>query len=235
MYRFLIVEDDAQAADRLKTFVEHYLAENRVEASIDWLTSAFEFMELKRKYDLVFMDINLPGINGMDAARKLREGDSETLIIFVTDLARYAVKGYEVDALDFIVKPVTYQGLSVRMDRVMRALSSRPSSNIVVNSRLGMRVFPVRDLLYVEVRGHYLTYHLVDGETVEARGTIKAFCQEWNLPQLVQISSGYVVNADYVRLIASQSVTMSNGDELIISRPKRKAALEGFARYYGGR
>ena len=234
VYRFLVIEDDSAAAARLRTFVERYLAEHGIEASIDWLKTAFEFIELKQRYDLVFMDINLPGINGMDAAGLLRKHDSETLIVFVTDLAKYAVKGYEVDALDFIVKPVTYQGLALRMDRVMRALAARPSTNLVVNGREGISVFPMRDLLYVAVSDHYLAYHLANGTQVLARETMRSFCQSHTQPQLVQISSGYVVNADNVRSIRGQEVQVSNGDILVISRPKRRAAMEAFARYYGG-
>lgn len=234
MFRFLIIEDDATAATLLRSYVERYLVEHDAEASIDWLKTAFEFIELRQRYDLVFMDINLPGINGMDAAAVLREHDSETLIVFVTDLAKYAVRGYEVDALDFIVKPVTYQGLALRMDRVMRALAARPSTNLVVNGREGISLFPMRDLLYVAVSDHYLAYHLADGTQVLARETMRSFCQSHTQPQLVLISSGYVVNADNVRTIRGQEVQMSNGDILVMSRPKRKAAMEAFARYYGG-
>lgn len=234
MYRFLIIEDDAGAASHLKSLAERYLDERAVEATIDVLGTAFEFVGTKIRYDLVFMDIDLPGINGMDAARQLRERDGETLIVFVTDLAQYAVRGYEVNALDFIVKPVTYQGLALRMDRVMRALAARPSTNIVVSSSSGMNVFPVRSLLYVEVSGHHLLFHLADGSQVMARSTMKSFYRDHPLSQLVQISSGYVVNADHVRVIGSQEVEMANGDSLVISRPKRKAALAAFARYFGG-
>lgn len=234
MYRFLIIEDDPAAADKLELFVNRYLDERGIDAAIDKLSTAFEFIELKQHYDLVFMDIDLPGINGMEAAAMLREHDSDTLLVFVTDLAKYAVKGYEVDALDFVVKPISYQGIALRMDRVMRALETRPSKVIAVPGRQGLSVFPARELVYVEVRGHYLTFHLVDGRSIEARGTLKAFCEQYSLPQFIQISSGYVANADNVRLIDGQTVRMSNGDELIMSRPKRRDALASFARYYGG-
>jgi len=234
MYRFLIIEDDPAAADKLEQFVTRYLGERGIDAAIDKLSTAFEFIELKQHYDLVFMDIDLPGINGMEAAAMLRERDHDTLLVFVTDLAKYAVKGYEVDALDFIVKPISYQGIALRMDRVARALEARPSKSIAVSGRQGVSVFPARDLIYAEVRGHYLTFHLSNGQIIEARGSLKACCEQNTLPQFIQISSGYVVNADNVRLIDGQTVKMSNGDDLIMSRPKRRDALASFARYYGG-
>lgn len=234
MYKFLIIEDDAAAAKQLRDYVERYLDAHNLEAHIEWLENAFEFVDMKKTYDLIFMDIDLPGIDGMEAARQLRESNSETLLVFVTDLAKYAVKGYEVDALDFVVKPITHQEVSMRMDRVMRTLAARPATNIRVLTRTGMSVFPVRSLIYVEIRGHDLTFHLSDGADIRTRGTIKSFCEEYSLPQLIRISSGIVVNADNVRRINGQSVIMCNGDDLQMSRPKRKAALESFARYYGG-
>ena len=145
MYRFLIIEDDPAAADKREQFVTRYLGERGIDAAIDKLSTAFEFIELKQHYDLVFMDIDLPGINGMEAAAMLRERDHDTLLVFVTDLAKYAVKGYEVDALDFIVKPISYQGIALRMDRVVRALETRPSKVIAVSGRQGVSVFPAPD------------------------------------------------------------------------------------------
>ncbi len=66
-------------------------------------------------YDIVFMDIELPGINGMEAAHRLREIDQQVILIFVTNMAQFAVKGYEVDALDYIIKPAQYGPLSIKL------------------------------------------------------------------------------------------------------------------------
>ena len=88
MYRFLVIEDSEQEATQFVALLNRYFAEHRVDASVEVMHNAFEFVELKHTYDLVFMDIGLPGINGMEAAETLRTRDDETLLIFVTDLAQ---------------------------------------------------------------------------------------------------------------------------------------------------
>ena len=235
MYRFLVIEDSEQEAMQFVALLNRYFAEHRVDASVEVMHNAFEFVELKRTYDLVFMDIGLPGISGMEAAETLRTRDDETLLIFVTDLAQYAVKGYEVGALDFVVKPVTYQSLSMRLDRAIKILHRREHSSIYLTTNHGLRVFPTSSLLYVEVRGHNLEYHIDDGQSIKVRGTLSAF-EEGRGPssQFVRISNSCLVNADHIRSVEGTTVRMSNGDELPISRTKKKAALEALAAYFGG-
>lgn len=233
MYRFLIIEDDQAAGETLRSLVSRYLDEHGVDAHIEWMTSAFDFIGFRKHWDLVFMDIGLPGVDGMEAAHLLRERDSETLLIFVTDLAQFAMKGYEVDALDFVVKPVNYQSLSMRLDRAMRILAGKQANNIYLSTRFGARVFPITDLIFAEVRGHNLEYHLPD-ETITVRGTMSKLEEEMDSARFIRISNSCLINADRIHSINGSIVRMSTGDELAISRTKKKSALEALASYYGG-
>lgn len=233
MYRILIIEDDKAAAHALRSFISRYLDEHGIDAHVEWMRTAFEFIEFKQHWDLVFMDIGLPGVDGMEAAHLLRERDAETLLIFVTDLAQFAMKGYEVDALDFVVKPVNYQSLSMRLDRAMRILAGKQVNNIYLSTRFGARVFPITDLIFAEVRGHNLEYHLPD-ETITVRGTMSKLEEEMDSARFIRISNSCLINADRIHSINGSTVRMSTGDELAISRTKKKSALEALASYYGG-
>ena len=94
------------------------------------------------------MDIDLPGMSGMEAAGLMRAYDEETPLIFVTNLAQYAIRGYEVDALDFIVKPVSWYHFSMRMDKAMRAMRRHSATGrLKVSTRSGVRVIPPADVL----------------------------------------------------------------------------------------
>lgn len=233
MYRILIIEDDKAAAHALRSFISRYLDEHGIDAHVEWMRTAFEFIEFKQHWDLIFMDIGLPGVNGLEAAQLLREHDPETLLIFVTDLAQFAVRGYEVDALDFVVKPVNYQSLSMRLDRALRILATKRVSNIYLSTRFGARVFPITALVYAEVRGHSLEYHLAD-EVISVRGTMSKLEEDIGSPRFVRISNSCLINADHIHSINGSLVRMSTGDELAISRTKKKAALEALASYFGG-
>lgn len=154
MYRILIVEDEDAAAELLKHAVETYGAEQGERFQVVRMASAIGLDELVSKdFDLIFLDIELPGQNGMDAAFDLRAHDTSTPIIFVTNMANYAVHGYAVNALDFIVKPFTYEDFHLRMDRAMQVMLMRMRRTLSVRSRDGMRMFDAGDLVFIDMDG----------------------------------------------------------------------------------
>ena len=107
--------------------------------------------------DIVFLDIEMPMLDGMSAAEKLRETDPYVIIVFVTNMKQYAIRGYSVGALDFIVKPVSYAALSSLMNKARKLISSRGGSEITVGSGSAVRRVPLSRILYVEVSRHRLT------------------------------------------------------------------------------
>ena len=171
MYRMLIVEDEADAAAALRDAIRRYGDEHAEQFQVGWMRNTIDIDE--PAFDLIFMDIDLGIENGMEAAREIREFDRSTPIIFVTNLAQYAVQGYEVNALDFIVKPFTYGSFSLRMDRAMEVLRRREGRSITVQTRDGLRIFPASSLVRVWMRGHNVNYGLSDSSTAAARGSLK--------------------------------------------------------------
>ncbi len=125
-----MVEDSDEEATILLDHLEHYGKVHGVRFITTRSVTAFELVNDAIQADLVFMDIDLPGINGMEAAEMLRESDTTTPLIFVTNLAQYAVRGYQVDALDFMVKPIAYGDFSMRMDRAMRAVKKNAGRTV---------------------------------------------------------------------------------------------------------
>ena len=164
MYQILIVEDEDEAArGRLASLIERYGREHDAKFKVTRHRDASSFIKSKTSYDLVFMDIDLPGMSGMEAAGLMRAYDEETPLIFVTNLAQYAIRGYEVDALDFIVKPVSWYHFSMRMDKAMRAMRRHSAAGrLKVSTRSGVRVIPTADVLHIDVSNHDLVYHICD-------------------------------------------------------------------------
>ncbi|WP_321971009.1 LytTR family DNA-binding domain-containing protein [Paratractidigestivibacter sp.] len=236
MYQVMMIEDDDRAADDLTALIKRYGAERKIEFSVTRHATAIPLIKSHRSYDLVFMDIDLPGINGMEAAELLRTYDPTVPLIFVTNLAQYAVHGYQVDALDFIVKPVSYYHFSMRMDKAMRAIARNRREHVTVTTRGGVRVVPCAEIVYVETQAHDLIYRLVGDkgdEPLRVRGSLSALEEELG-GAFLRISSGCIVNMDHIRAMQSGTLLMDNGDTLYASRAKKKAALETFADYLGG-
>ncbi len=233
MYRILIVEDTPSEADLLKACLSRYADERSTDFSVTVLPSALEFVNARHPADLVLMDIDMPGINGMEAAEIFRTYDTETPLIFVTNLAQYAVRGYSVDALDFVVKPVRYPDFSMRLDRAMRVLARNEGHVLSVPTADGLRRIAASSVVYIDLDKHDVQYHLEDGGCLKTRGSLRAVMEELGQGTFARISSGCLINMQRVARIGSDSVTMSDGSELFFSRRERKAALEALANFMG--
>ena len=109
MIEIAIVEDDQQEQQRLLQYLRRYEEDHQQNFLFSVFDNAFDFLESKKSFDIAFLDIMMPNMTGMDAAEKLRTYNNRTVIIFVTTMVQFAIKSYEVDALDYIVKPVSYE------------------------------------------------------------------------------------------------------------------------------
>ena len=159
-----IVEDDASAAQAL----EHHLARFAQESGDSFVTARFSeagsfLQNYQPRYDLIFMDIKMPGLDGMSAAEQLRQVDPVTMLIFVTSMVQYAVQGYDVNAFDFIVKPVNPTAFDMKLRRAVRALKLAKGTELVLNTGGITRVLPSSAIHYIEVLDHDLTYHTEQG------------------------------------------------------------------------
>ena len=137
MLEIAIAEDRADALANLKNHIERYKKEKGIECDYTVFENGLFFIEnYKPVYDVVFMDIDMPLMNGMEAAARLRKTDAYVPLVFITDLKQYALKGYEVEAMDFLVKPVGYTAFSTMMDRVRRR-SNKKEEQLTLSTATG--------------------------------------------------------------------------------------------------
>lgn len=231
----LIIEDEPEAEQTLCAHLERFAEEHHERFQISWLKTAFEFVQSKQKADIIFMDIQLPGINGVEAAEYLRSYDSRTVPIFVTNLAKYAVKGYEVGATGFIVKPVTWGNLSMNLDRALRVIKQNSGRSVMVPTEDGVRVVPFSSIVYIEVTGHKLTYHLESGEEIEARGSLGQVEEELDGAPIVRVAKSCLANMDKISFIRPQTLQMVTGEQLHVSRTRKREVMDAVTDYLGGR
>ncbi len=235
MIKIAIIEDEPSDRARLKELLSHVAETEEQQFLIDEFETAMQFfVKYQPVYDLVLMDIELPEMDGMEAARRLRKLDKQVLLVFVTNMAQYAIKGYEVDALDFILKPVDKYSFLLKMQRVLARIPNRENDCIVVNTdALETVALAIPSIKYVEVNGHYVVYHTRDGNYTQY-ATLKSVEESLSDDNFVKCSRCFLVNLAYVDSICKDEVRV--GDErLFISRPQKKAFLNAFSDYIGGR
>lgn len=234
MIRVAIVEDEKPIADLLNSYMKNYGDANQVTFISSYFSNAEDLLcSETHLYDLILLDIQLPGINGMDAAVKIRKMNPEVTLIFVTSLAQYALKGYEVNALDFLVKPVTYAQFSMRLNKAVRVINRKDTMKLTLPSETGKKVVSTKSVLYLEVYGHNLVYHTEEGN-YRIRGSISAAVKTLENYHFVQISNSFAINLQYISMINGNEITLSNGEQLFISRTYKKSVMATFAKYLGG-
>ncbi|MBR1813100.1 MAG: response regulator transcription factor [Lachnospiraceae bacterium] len=141
MIRIAVVEDEKEYSDQLFSYLERFRKETHQAVSAELFCDGMSFLdEYKGDFDIVFMDIAMPHMNGLEAAKKLRQVDGIVCLIFITTLAQYAIRGYEVDALDFLVKPVTYELFRLKLEKALFYLKGKADTR---NGDVLTRVTPV--------------------------------------------------------------------------------------------
>lgn len=232
MVKIAIVEDDKSMADLLIRHLKRFGVERRVKFSIKHYSNPTDFLSADLIYDVVFFDIQFENdMNGIKAAKKLREKDSSVTIVFVTSFGQFAVKGYEVEAYDFIVKPVEYVDFSIRMSRILKHIEKEKGDSINIRTGGTFKVLSVQDIKYVEVVGHTLYYHTVKG-VFDGPGVLKEVEQMLDGKGFARCNQCYLVNLRFVESADGQSIAI-DGDTLSVSRPRKKEFMSALNKYLG--
>lgn len=233
MIDIAIVEDVEQEKNRLAECIAHCLEGVKRSYRIKWFSNSEDFIDNYRsRFDLVFMDIQLPGMDGLRVCKKLRDFDAEVPIIFVTNMAQYASKGYSVDALDFIVKPISYDNFQLAMSRALERIDRRDVPTVSAKTGEGFVKMPISSIRYVEVFNHNLIYHAESG-VVQTYGSLKDVEKILLESDFFKCSRCYIVNLKHVTALRGQTIVLGK-EEVQISRLKRKDFLAAIANYFGG-
>ena len=234
MLRIAIVEDEAHQREQLESGVRAVLCE--LSAELTCLDSAQPLMELYaagERFDLLLLDIQLPGMDGMSAAARVREFDADVLIVFITSMAQYAVQGYKVDALDFLVKPVAHEVLDACLSRALRRLKKREPASLSVRSGGSLRIVPVSSILYAESREHRTLLHTRE-EEIPCAGSLGSI-EESLIPHgFFRCHAAFVVSFAQVERLDGGDVIIG-GRRVPLSKHRRKQFLAALAAYWGER
>lgn len=233
MLRIAIVANDVNADEQMQTFIHRYARSEGLEVFLDEFDRADKFLSrYKPIYDIVFMEIELPGLNGMDAAKRLRSMDSNVVLVFVTAFARYAIRGYEVDALDFVLKPLNYYAFSLKLERAIQRAHQRTEEQIVLKTSNGVLRLEIRQIFYLETKSRMLYYHTATG-VYSVRSSLQSAEQVLMAYSFAKCNQCYLVNLQHVTDVRDDYVVVA-GTKLEISRRNRKTFLDAVVAYIGG-
>ena len=230
MLRCAIVEDSPRELEHLKECLARYSAERDIPLETTAFGDAASFLEHYRAdYDIVFMDFELPGINGIETSHQLRVADPVVALVFITNMEQYAINGYEVDALDFVIKPINYYRFSSMMLRALRNLPVRDEKEVILQAAGTIRRMRISQIYYVEIQDHLLLYH-TDMGRIEAWGKLSDVEAELDTYNFARCSSAHLVNMQHITSVSKTEVIVGN-TKLPISQRKRKAFCDRVIAY----
>ena len=230
-----IVEDNNSEAKILEEYLTHFSKENGTEINCTRFQDGKEFLDgYRHKWDLILLDIEMPVMNGMEAARKIRQIDTEVVIIFITQMAQYAIEGYSVNALDYVLKPINYTMFAMKMRRVLHELGTKQTEFLVLQKKTEIYKLPLKEIQYIEVYGHTIVYHTVEADiSITSSRTIKQTEAELSGKGFSRCHQCFLVNLYHVNKYDKEEVWVGN-KRIPVSRNRRKNFLQALMEYWGG-
>lgn len=232
--RIGIIEDDPASAQLIVDYLKRYQSEFNQEFTVSLFDDGETLVErYKPTYDILLMDIEMARMNGLQAAKKIRERDDSVVIVFITAAPQYAIGGYEVQALSYVLKPVPWFAFSQELKRSIDAVRRRNDDSMLVETGTNQMRVLLSDILYIESIRHTIIIHTFGGK-LSTTGTLKDLESRLNEYNFFRSNSCYLVNLRHVTGVRDQDSVMSNGELLRISRPRKKAFMQALTDYMAG-
>ena len=224
MIKIAFCDDDMEVLHQMNELLDRYRVERNEDITYAAFQSPFELLtEIEKgiRPDRLFLDVVMPGQNGMDVAKEIRQYDTNMKIIFLTSSPEFAVESYSVGAYFYQLKPIWEESFFRLMDAVLAECEKKKKNSLILRSKDGITRINLQQLEYCEVLGRKLLFHLENGAVLEGAGSLDDLAG-----QLMQYSNffrphrSFLVNMEYIQNISSRSIKMVNDAEIPIPHGK---------------
>lgn len=234
MYNIAVVDDDNEASDKLYNLICKFGKENDAEFAVECFSNGDALLQSDfKKFDIIFLDIAMEGKDGLQTAKDLRAGGYDMELFFCTNLEQYAIEGYSVDALGYLIKPVTEYSLNSHLKKACARLRPKTTGKVYIKTVDGDMLTSIDKIIYIEVQKHNLFYHVKSGENIEiirSRGSMRGVMKSINSPLFAQSSASFYVNTCYVDSVRKNIIYIAN-ETLPLSRNFKKEFIDKLMDY----
>jgi len=229
--KIAIVEDDVQASQTLQQLLNTYAEKHDLSLEISLFNDGIQIVDhYQNDFDVIYFDIQMPIMNGMTAAQKIRALDDKVVIVFLTNYVQWAIQGYSVNAADFLLKPVSAFNFNEHFKKIV-AKFSQQQKTITISGNGKLRKVFVDNIFYIESEGHYLHYHLAD-EVISSLDSLKNIETTLKTAHFFRCNYGLLVNLAHVDQITGNEAQVGQF-QVQISRPRKKAFMAALTKYLG--
>lgn len=231
MYRFAVCDDNPKDIAYVTALLEKWSRAAELPIQITGFPSAEAFLfawEEDKRFDVLLLDVEMGGMSGVELAKKLRQAGASMQLIFLTGYMEYISEGYDVEALHYLLKPVTEEKLSGVLNRAVERLKTREHVLMLLLPD-GMVTVPQREIKYLEVMRNYVTIHAV--EDISVKRTLNELKNELD-EGFFRIHRSYIVNLCFVRKVSKTEVTLKDGCVLPLSRKMYEGLNRAMIEYF---
>ena len=230
-----IVDDDPNIRETLQAALIKDTQKRRIPVQLSVCASGSEFLTLpKEKWDLVLMDVEMPGQNGIETARQLRRVNERATIIFITNYIQYALEGYEVQAFRYLLKPIDAAQFEQVVGTALDEIHHRQTAYLQLKGRSEIIRLAIDELIYAETeRGHLLLH--TPAKVLEGYSTMEKLEQELKQEAFFRCHSSFLVALEAVRQIEKQDVVLKDGTRVPVSKNRKKGMKQALTNFWGGK
>jgi len=230
----VICDDNFDDRQILKTYVDKFINEINASAEIivyesgDFLLNDFNKRRLKN-VKILFLDIYMPGKNGIETAKQIRKSDDDLIIILTTSSREHGLDGYSVDAMQYLVKPLSYDDVKAVLTKCMKMFADSMRYIEVMANRVMLRVL-LKDIIYIEIQNHNCLIHTVS-EIINNYYTLDKLESLLDGSIFLRTHRSYIVNMHYIEDISENDFILKNGVKIPIRRNDKVAVKQAFRDY----
>lgn len=233
MIRIAVVDDEEKYVSRVREFLLQFFENDETRFHLTSFSNGLDFIDpYNAAYDIIFLDIEMPSMDGIEMAQRLRAVDTQVILIYMTRMAQYAALGYDVDAIGFLIKPLTYSGFALKLKKAIQILDQRKTVHVVVKEKQTKRVIASDDIYYLEATNHRVVLHTKHGE-ITSWGSLREYAEMLSDAHFANCSRDYLVNLKYVHTVQERDIEVG-GDVIPMSRDKKKQFMSQLTQFYGG-
>ena len=231
MIKFAICDDEPLMAQELAGHLADYMKENLITAySVSSFSDGRALLDAIDRFDVIILDIQMEQPDGMETAKLLRRRGDHSLLVFVTVLKELVFDAFQVEAYDYLLKPLDRARFKQTMDRVLRSLDRKTAEDIVIQRGTGCEVVLLSDIVYCEVLGRKIYLHKHDGTVSDYYDKLEDLERRVD-GRFFKCHRSFLVNLDYVRGCQDGQVLLAQGERIPASRLRERELTQALLRY----
>ncbi|HFI0641080.1 TPA: LytR/AlgR family response regulator transcription factor [Streptococcus suis] len=232
--KIAIVEDQKIEQERLSNYIKTYCQKAGIVVEISCFNDGLHITsDYQKQFDLIYLDVEMEIMDGMTTAQKIRSVDKDVLIVFVTNHSHVAIQGYSVEAIDFLLKPLSSFVFEEHFKKILRKLpDSQEKQSLYIKSKQSTVKLYQEDIVYLESQGHQVHIYTVDGSLTITNNSLKNLEAMLDSKLFVRAHSAYIINLSHVQKVEGNLVYVTN-TALPISRPRKKEFMTALTNFIG--